>query len=52
MKTKNNRNKNQLKFGFEKPTEPIRPQGRSSFDGKVVNFDPKQELYKKILNRK
>jgi hypothetical protein len=45
-------NNTQLKFRFEK-TEP-HPSTPSNSEGgaKLIKFDPKSELYKRILNRK
>lgn len=51
MKTKLD-NKGQLKFSFDKPVAKSTSPNISEQNGKVVRFDPKSELYKRILSRK
>ena len=42
----------QLKFSFERTENRHAGSASSNYSAKIVKFDPKAELYRKILNRK
>jgi len=50
----NKTSQNQLKLSFsDQNPVPQRETGPPSVNqGRVISFDPKQDIYKKILNRK